>query len=322
MLDFKYAENTDEIHVSVCCITYNHGDFISECLDSLVGQETDFPYEIVIHDDCSTDQTRQILLEYKTLYPDLIRLIFADENQFSKNPSLPWQACWSEAKGRYIALCEGDDLWLSSNKLREQYKILEENKNINLCFTSFCSGNHPSTSNYDERLTSKGIINPVNVGTIFDLDGGGITTASTMYRRSALALIPHWVFADAKIQDFYMQLYCAAGGAWYLSDFYVFYRKHQQSWSVSMDTEYSKKLEWYNNSIKYLKQIYRDFNGAISSKQVLKRRMKYLRMLVIIGILTENTKLIKRLRRHRLVNLRLWFLVNFPFLYLRIKNMR
>ncbi|EHK9125924.1 TPA: glycosyltransferase [Vibrio alginolyticus] len=115
-----------EIVISILCISYNHERFISDTLNSILSQETKYRFEVIIHDDLSQDNTRSILKEYEKNYPEIINLILPDENQYSKGVK-PFDICKKKAKGRYIAICEGDDFWCDVEKLEKQVTFLEEN---------------------------------------------------------------------------------------------------------------------------------------------------------------------------------------------------
>lgn len=129
--------NTDftEPEVSVCCITYNHEKYIQETLNGFLIQETDFPFEILIHDDASIDGTADIIREYVKKYPDLIKPIYQSENQYSRSKKINPEFNFSRAKGSYIALCEGDDYWIDPNKLRIQKQFLDQNPDYVICYT-------------------------------------------------------------------------------------------------------------------------------------------------------------------------------------------
>lgn len=121
--------------VSICCITYNHSLFIHECIDGFMMQETDFDYEIIIHDDASTDGTREVLLEYKNKYPEKFKLVLQDENQWAKGVrGIFSRFTFPLAKGKYIALCEGDDYWTDPLKLQKQVDFLEESEEYVLTY--------------------------------------------------------------------------------------------------------------------------------------------------------------------------------------------
>jgi glycosyltransferase involved in cell wall biosynthesis len=120
--------------VSVTCITYNHENFIRDCLNGFLSQRTLFPIEILIHDDASTDQTANIIREYEKRYPKIIRAIYQKENQWSKGIRPNSEFNCPRVRGKYIAFCEGDDCWSHKDKLQQQLDILEKNPQIKLCF--------------------------------------------------------------------------------------------------------------------------------------------------------------------------------------------
>ena len=117
--------------VSIYCITYNHEKFISQAIESFLMQKTNFPVEIVIGEDCSTDNTRAICLEYKEKFPDKIKLLLPEHNLgMTQNAITTLQSC----NGKYIALCDGDDYWTDENKLQKQVEFLEANEDFSICF--------------------------------------------------------------------------------------------------------------------------------------------------------------------------------------------
>lgn len=123
--------------VSISCITYNHAPYIRQCLDSFLMQQCDFNYEILIHDDASTDGTSDIIREYHEKYPEIIKPIIQKENQWSQGVrGMMARFNFPRAKGKYIALCEGDDYWTDPLKLQKQVDFLEGNPDFSLCFTN------------------------------------------------------------------------------------------------------------------------------------------------------------------------------------------
>ncbi|MDD2789213.1 MAG: glycosyltransferase [Sulfurimonas sp.] len=140
--------------VSVCTITYNHEKYIREAIDSFLMQETNFSFEIVIGEDCSSDNTRQIIENYKENYPHIIKLIVSEKNVgMQANVQNTMQAC----QGEYIAFCEGDDYWTDTNKLQIQKVFLESNPECVICYTSV------------EAFNENGIIDSYIGGAIKDL---------------------------------------------------------------------------------------------------------------------------------------------------------
>lgn len=117
--------------LSVWCITYNHEKFIAEALESFLVQETYFDFDIVIGDDCSTDNTVSIIESYQTKYPYKIKLLQNKYNRgFMHNFIRTLKAC----KGKYIAMCEGDDYWIDKHKLQKQVDFLKRNSGFSACF--------------------------------------------------------------------------------------------------------------------------------------------------------------------------------------------
>ena len=121
--------------VSICCITYNHVSYIMEAIDSFLMQETTFPFEILIHDDASTDGTTDIIIDYANKYPKIIRTIIQTENQYSKGGLINPRFVFPKARGKYIALCEGDDYWTDKTKLQKQVNFLENNPDYVITYT-------------------------------------------------------------------------------------------------------------------------------------------------------------------------------------------
>jgi len=122
---------TDQPVVSISCITYNHAPFLRKCLDSFLSQVTSFPFEVVIHDDASTDGTQEIILEYCDKYPDVFFPLLQKENQYSKGVrGMMAKFNFPRCRGKYIALCEGDDFWTDNEKLQKQVDELENNPEV------------------------------------------------------------------------------------------------------------------------------------------------------------------------------------------------
>lgn len=110
--------------VSICCVAYNHEPYIGQCLEGFVIQETNFPFEVLVHDDASTDGTADIIREYERTYPDIFKCYYQSENQFLKQNVLV-KILFANARGKYRALCEGDDYWIDPEKLQRQVDLLE-----------------------------------------------------------------------------------------------------------------------------------------------------------------------------------------------------
>ena len=119
--------------VSVLCATYNHEEYLRQTLDGFLAQKTDFPYEVLVNDDASTDGTAEILREYAEKYPEIIRPFYQKENLYSRRINLYDVVFFPEARGEYIAICEGDDYWNDPEKLQLQVSWLDEHPDYSAC---------------------------------------------------------------------------------------------------------------------------------------------------------------------------------------------
>ena len=267
ILEFSDAASQKPL-VSIVCITFNHEDYISKAIDSFLSQKTSFSFEIVIHDDASTDGTTGIIDKYVQEYPNLIKVIRQSENQYSKGIKA-YPITVKSCSGNYIALCDGDDYWVSKNKLQIQVDALNSNTDVDLCFHSAYKliennqyKNYNSGLQYlyfsDLRLffTKLKIIN-INNSVIITpekvIKRGGefMHTGSLLIRAEALKSLPHFL-NTAAVSDYYFQILGSVrGGAVYLNQIMSCYRldSASNSWSNRMKN-IEAKFSWYTKTIK------------------------------------------------------------------------
>lgn len=210
--------------VSIACISYNQAKYIREAIESFLMQKTNFTYEILIHDDASTDGTDQIIKEYALKYPNLIFPTYQSENQFSKGVRrILATFVFPKCRGKYIALCEGDDYWLSSDKLQKQVDILDARDDISFCFHN----NLIIDENDAEKVC---ISNPKQsiVTTIEDIiDAWYVMTCSIMFRNAFIKELPPW-YSNFKTGDYILQLILAThGDVYYIDEIMGVYRIHK-----------------------------------------------------------------------------------------------
>ena len=221
--------------VSVCLITYNHEKYIRRALESVLAQETTFPIEIVIGEDHSTDTTREIVLEFKNKYPQVIRTILSSYNLgMNRNLIRTLQQC----RGKYIALLEGDDLWTSPDKLQKQSKFLENHPECSICF-------HKVEVHIVEQDQIRGLwpdFDPPATTSLMDLlKSNYMHTCAVMYRNVNLGDIPEGFF-QLGIGDWPLHiLYAQKGNIGFLNETLARYHVHQAGLFSSLDT--LKKFE-------------------------------------------------------------------------------
>lgn len=119
---------------SILCATFNQKDYITQTIEGFLMQKVDFPIEIIIHDDASTDGTADIVRKYEAEHPDLIKGIYQTENQYSKKIPIWKKFIYPAAQGEFVAECEGDDYWTDPNKLQKQVDFLKANPDYGLCY--------------------------------------------------------------------------------------------------------------------------------------------------------------------------------------------
>lgn len=212
--------------VSICCITYNQKVFIQAAINGFIKQITNFPFEIIIHDDASTDGTADIIKSYQTRYP-LIKGIFQNENQFSKGLSFIPKYVYGSARGKYIAVCEGDDYWTDPLKLQKQVDFMEAHPECSLC----C---HKVQVKYEGHEEKNHLFPDLEGDQIFTRDEMYqkyiSATCSVMFRREKIDELVRFLegfkVGDMPLYSFYLQF----GKFGYIDQVMATYRKHDDSY--------------------------------------------------------------------------------------------
>ncbi|MBI1240983.1 MAG: glycosyltransferase [Nostoc sp. RI_552] len=221
--------------LSICCITYNHENFIRQALDGFLMQQTNFPIEIIIHDDASTDNTANIIREYQGKHPHLIKTILQRENQYSQGKKV-FPITFKEAQGKYIALCEGDDYWTDPLKLQKQVDFLEANPDFAICFHQVKIWEEGELK--DDYITRV----PSEVSTIVDLAKGNyIHTPSCVFRNN-ISKILGANFSNSPLGDYYIHMMNAQYGKIFcINEVMAVYRVHNNSVWSSKDLNYRQQ---------------------------------------------------------------------------------
>ncbi len=226
--------------VSINCVAFNHEYCIENALDSFLMQETDFAFEILIHDDVSTDRTVEIIKEYERKFPNIVKPIYQTVNQFSQGIN-PMSFLFPKMKGKYMAFCDGDDYWIDTQKLKIQVEEMEKFPDINMSF-------HPTYRLLNGK--KDGVLSKhANKNRVFTLDevvlGGGefCPTVSLMFRSRLISDFPEW-FTTIIPGDYPVQIMGSVnGGALYIDRCMSVYRVGEiGAWSnLSRDNSQKQK---------------------------------------------------------------------------------
>lgn len=217
--------------VSVCMITYNHEKFISEAIEGVLMQKTNFPIELIIGEDCSTDNTRKIVKEYEKKYPEIIVAQYPQTNLgMMKN----FTSVLQSARGKYIALCEGDDYWTDPLKLQKQVDFLERNTDYGLVFAKV-KVYKESTKSFVSEFGKK-------INSLKDLIySNSIPTLTTCFRKNLLDLYMNdksFYPNEWLIQDYPMWIYLFANSKVHFFDgIFGVYRELDNSASHSLNVD-------------------------------------------------------------------------------------
>lgn len=306
-----------DIKVSVYCIVYNHEKYIREALEGFIKQQTDFSFEVIVHDDASTDKTVEIIKEYELKYPEIIKPIFQKENQYSKGENIEVAFMLPVTHGKYIALCEGDDYWTDSRKLQKQYDYMEDHPECSLVAhraltLNMNNGKFCDYTNYqfpDNKLTAEQIIENQ---TFFP-------TASMFFRKKYYENNRDFILSIRNFDYVAKILLATEGDTYVFPEIMSVYRKGTDgSWTERINNNSKKYYEHLRQSIDTLGKIniYRnfEFNEAIQSN-ILRREFYAEISIMNLKVLKDSkySSLRKELPLHsRLI---LYIKKYFPFLY-------
>lgn len=229
----------EDIKVSIICNTYNQESYIGDALESFLMQKTNFPFEILVHDDASTDHTADVIREYEKKYPDIIKPIYQTENQYSQRKKITLTIQYARSVGKYIAMCEGDDYWTDENKLQKQFDFMEANPDCILCTHAADTVNAETKVVLGRKTLSAN-------KTFFDMKdaingfGRACATNSFFFRREIYEDVPHF-FMIAPCGDYVLPIMGALKGTLaYLPDNMSAYRvcaKNSLTESWKKDTD-------------------------------------------------------------------------------------
>lgn len=244
----------EEIKVSVICTAYNHEKYIRKALDGFVMQETNFPFEVIIHDDASTDNTPIIIREYEEKYPDIIKPIYQTENQFSKGVTIAKEFIFPRIKGKYIASCEGDDYWTDKYKLQKQYNYMESHPECAICVhqaTVYNCSNGTETLATNEDCDRDYSIDEIISG------GGNLFATASSFTRDFVRLKRPDCFIVNGVGDYQLFMFGAMSGkCHYMADNMATYNCGTEgAWTCRVERNRQKRILLYLDMINMLKRV-------------------------------------------------------------------
>lgn len=274
--------------VSVIVLTYNQEETINTALDSILNQETDLNYEIILADDCSTDNTPMICREYEKLYPEKIKFIARKANLgLVKN----YFDCFSKCKGRYIADCAGDDIWLGTDRLQRQFDIIDGQSDISMVSGQWICYDESSNKSFQvPNITHPGVYQ--GKGFMLDLLTGKkvINLSSSLYRKEIITDFlqrdPGILKGDDNvIEDLQIVLACLEKGKIIVTADFVF-QYFVGHTSVSNQNSFAKRFQFSSKALFQKIRLQKYFLPHLNSRQTqlfsehIKRRGDYLMSLV------------------------------------------
>ena len=299
----KWPENAEPI-VCVRCITFKQEKFIAKCLEGFLIQETDFPFEIMIHEDASPDRTADIIREYEAKYPRILKPLYETENQWKKQDGTFTRIVTGMLKRKYVAMCEGDDYWTDPHKLQQQIDFLESHPDYSMIFhgaTVVDADGNPSPDDPYAPLEDR----DYNASELYE--NWVVPTASMIYRREVL---------NYKIKnpdnilngDIFLVEKCAHSGmVRCINKKMSAYRKHAGgvTWDEKLKIKRALALP---NHIRELKVNFTDINSKRINKDLcrslihvahIEGKRKHLRDLIEAFFLSPST-FIKALRKKKI----------------------
>ena len=252
----------NEVEVTILCTTYNQELYIRQCLDSLLEQKTEFRYEILIHDDASTDSSLEIIREYEKRYPHIIRVMTEKKNQYTSGMrSIMVSLMLPLVRGNYIAICQGDDYWTDTRKLQKQYEIMIHNLGCSVCAhqTRIISEDGTLTSQMvQQRNISEGIIAGQDLLRWIGTEDTHLVHTSSLFVRyeaihEIIGKIPEFMTVSCLDDRTLLMFLATKGDLYYIDEIMSNYRiMSQQSWSRTVTGD---KYKYYLNDLDIIRVI-------------------------------------------------------------------
>ncbi len=243
-------------HISIAIRTYNHQKFIGQAIESVLMQNTSYSYEIAVADDCSPDNTRNVILEYQKKYPEKIKLILQEKNVGHNKNQI---TLLTNLSGKYVALLDGDDYWTDPLKLQKQVDFLENNGDFASCF-------HNVSVLKEGQFQNDNMIEVKDVTTIYDLARNNyIRISSFTFRNNLVKDFPEEIETVSGDDYFHFMLVSKYGKIRKMREIMAVYRRHDDSMSSAM-----AGLSMFKNTIRNVEVLFPHFDDDIA--QILKEQ--------------------------------------------------
>ena len=248
----NWKGDIDKPVVSICCITYNHEPYIEDALEGFLIQETDFPFEILIHDDASTDRTADIIREYEAKYPRLINPIYQTENQYSKGVRPNTVYNFPRSAGEFIAWCEGDDYWVAAEKL--QVQVLEMKAR-----DSLISFHSVQTRKDNEIVDDQNSYEKSNYSLMDTFLKGHhfIQTCSLVFKTECILSFDKEIFRSSPVGDVLIRIFCGdKKGIDFIKGLNAVYRvQSMNSWTSSIKADSAKRIAFFLKLVETIENL-------------------------------------------------------------------
>lgn len=266
--------------LTVLCTAFNHEKYIAQALESFVNQKTDFAFQVLVNDDCSTDGTAEIIRDYAARYPDIIKPLYQEKNLFSQGLAELYQkAFFDRLDTPYVAFCEADDYWSDDTKLQRQMDIMENNPSVSTCVHNtrlhYCEGGGEDAP----LLAEGGGDRAIPFETVIEGMSKAFHTSSIMARTEFVIDPPDYYYAAAShgFLDYAMALRLTlSGDVRFIDRCMSVYRisSNPAAWSAKLDKHYARLKEFITGELAMMEKLLPHLNEAQkeSAEKVMRER--------------------------------------------------
>lgn len=245
-----------EVMVSVLVVTYNHEKYIGQALDGILRQKTNFKYDVIVHDDASTDHTAEIVREYEKKYPDIVKGIYQKTNQFN-NYNVLVKCLYPQIRGKYFAAFDGDDYWIDENKLQIQVDFMENHPDYSMCMHNAIKLNNETGEKQLLNTFPKSGTYTQKEQILAGLGSNFPACASNLFRTKFIKDIPTF-FCESRVMDYPVRQYYANVGKVY------YFERPMSVYRISISGSYMNMVRgdqtFYNNYTLEMIRFFEQFN--------------------------------------------------------------